>query len=63
MSAQFSNGCSVNSFIGFIQEYVQVQEGDTFQLIWAKEILGALLILALFWVLSQLTVSAASESS
>jgi small-conductance mechanosensitive channel len=56
MSAQFSNGCSVNSFIAFIREYIQAQEGDTLQLIWAKEILGALLILALFWVMSQLIV-------
>lgn len=56
MSAQFSNGCSVNSFIGFIQGIVQAQEGDSILLLWAKEILGALLILALFWVLSQLIV-------
>lgn len=39
-----------------IQGLVKVQEGDGFLLYWAKEILGALLILALFWVLSQLVV-------
>ena len=46
----------MNRFFGFIQELLQTQEGDAFLLFWAKEILGALLILALFWLLSQLVV-------
>ena len=46
----------MNSFLGFIQELLQSQEEDFFLLFWAKEILGALLILALFWLLSQLVV-------
>jgi len=46
----------VNRFIGFIQGFLQVQEGDSLPLFWAKEILGALLILALFWLLSHLVV-------
>jgi MscS family membrane protein len=56
MWALFSNGCSVNRFLGFIQGFLQTQDGDGFMLFWAKEILGALLILALFWLLSQLVV-------
>jgi len=46
----------VNRFIGFIQGILQPQEGDSFMLFWAKETLGALLILALFWLLSHLVV-------
>lgn len=46
----------MNKLIAFIQGFLQIQEGDGFLLYWAKEILGALLILALFWVLSQLVV-------
>jgi small-conductance mechanosensitive channel len=46
----------VNRILGFIQGFILVQEGDDFLLFWAKEILGALLILALFWVLSYLVV-------
>jgi small-conductance mechanosensitive channel len=46
----------VNSFLGFILGFLQTQDGDGFLLFWAKELLGALLILALFWVLSQLVV-------
>jgi len=46
----------VNSFFGLIQGLLQTQEGDGFLLFWAKEILGALLILALFWMMSQLVV-------
>lgn len=48
--------CSVNSFLAFIQGLLQTQENDGFLLFWAKEILVALLIMALFWVLSQLVV-------
>ena len=44
------------SFIEFIQKLLQIQEGDGFLLFWAKEILGALLILSLFWMLAQLVV-------
>ncbi|MGB9080625.1 MAG: mechanosensitive ion channel domain-containing protein [Desulfuromonadaceae bacterium] len=39
-----------------MQGLVQVQEGDSIMLLWAKEILGALLILAMFWLLSHLIV-------
>ena len=46
----------MNSLLGFIQGLLQPQDGDGFQLFWAKEILGALLILALFWVLSKLVI-------
>lgn len=46
----------MNRFLGFILGFLQTQDGDGFLLIWAKEILGALLILALFWVLSHLAV-------
>ncbi len=56
MSIPSSSGCSVNRILDFIQELFQPQEGDGFLLFWAKEILGALLILALFWMLSQLVV-------
>jgi MscS family membrane protein len=56
MLIQFSNECSVIRFIGFIQSLIQTQEGDGFLLFWAKEVLGALLILALFWLLSNLVV-------
>jgi MscS family membrane protein len=56
MSTQFSSGCSVNRFLEFILGFLQTQDGDGFLLIWAKEILGALLILALFWLLSHLAV-------
>jgi small-conductance mechanosensitive channel len=37
-------------------ELFQAQAGDGFLLYWAKEILGAILILALFWLLSHLIV-------
>ncbi|MFZ2949464.1 MAG: mechanosensitive ion channel family protein [Desulfuromonadaceae bacterium] len=46
----------MNSFIEFILGFIQTREGDSLSLFWAKEILGALLILALFWLLSQLIV-------
>lgn len=58
MSTQSSSACSVNRLIGFIQGLLQAQEGDGFLLFWAKELLGALLILALFWLLSNLVVMA-----
>ena len=46
----------MNRFIVFIKGLFQIQEGDGFLLFWAKEILVALLILALFWMLSHLVV-------
>ena len=56
MLTQFSSVYSVNRFLDFIQGFLQTQDGDGFLLFWAKEILVALLILALFWVLSHLVV-------
>src|SRR6185369_8624823 len=56
MSTPSSGGYSVHRFFGFIQGLFKVQEGDGFLLFWAKEVLGALLILALFWLLSNLVV-------
>ena len=46
----------MNSLFGLIQGLLQTQEGDGFLLFWAKEILGALLVLALFWMMSQLVI-------
>ncbi|MEI6825453.1 MAG: mechanosensitive ion channel domain-containing protein [Desulfuromonadales bacterium] len=46
----------MNSLVELIRELIETQEGDGALLFWAKEILMALLILALFWVLSQLVV-------
>lgn len=46
----------MNRLLTFMQSLVQVQEGDSTMLFWAKEVLGALLILALFWLLSHLVV-------
>jgi small-conductance mechanosensitive channel len=41
----------------FIVELFQSHEGDGFLLFWSKEILVAMLILALFWALAHLTVA------
>ena len=46
----------VSNFIELIQALFQSHEGDGAFLFWSKEILGASLILALFWVLAQLAV-------
>lgn len=46
----------MNRFFELIKALLNVEAGDGFALFWAKEILGALLILALFWTLSQLVV-------
>ena len=46
----------MNSMIDFIQGLLQSRDGDGFLLFWSKEVLGALLILGLFWVLSHLVV-------
>ncbi len=46
----------MNRSLEFILGLLKAQEGDGFLLFWAKEILGALLILTLFWVLSCLVV-------
>lgn len=51
----------MNSLFGLIQGLLQTQEGDGSLLLWAKEILGALLILALFWVMSQLVIMALNK--
>ncbi|NTV48511.1 MAG: mechanosensitive ion channel [Geobacteraceae bacterium] len=40
---------------------IQSQEGDSSLLFWAKEILEALLILALFWVMSHLVIMALNK--
>ncbi len=46
----------MNSFFGFIKGLFLIQEGDGFLLYWAKEVLVALLILSLFWALSNVIV-------
>ncbi|MEI7815770.1 MAG: mechanosensitive ion channel family protein [Desulfuromonadales bacterium] len=46
----------MSRILSVIQGFLQTENGDGFLLLWAKEILGALLILALFWALSQLVV-------
>lgn len=46
----------MNKVSDFILSLFEVREGDGVLLFWAKEILVALLILALFWVLSALAV-------
>ena len=46
----------MNRMLVFIQGLLQPREADGFVLFWAKEILGALMILAIFWMLSQLAV-------
>ena len=51
-----SSGFLVNSLVELILGLIETQEGDGTLLYWAKEVLMALLILALFWVLSQLAV-------
>ena len=61
MLTPFSSGCSVNRPLDFILVFLKAQEGEGFLLFWAKEILGALLILALFWLLSSLVVKALNK--
>lgn len=56
MLIQFSSGFLVRNFFTVIRELVQVHEGDGFLLYWAKEILAASIIFALFWTLSRLLV-------
>lgn len=46
----------MDRFLGILQTLLQPGDGDGFMVYWAKEFLGALLILALFWVLSNLAV-------
>ena len=46
----------MNRLIELILGLIAVEEGDGVLIYWSKEILGALLILALFWLLSQLAV-------
>ncbi|HEX9082119.1 MAG TPA: mechanosensitive ion channel family protein, partial [Holophagaceae bacterium] len=45
----------MNSLLAILQQLLQPQENDGLLLFWAKEILGALLILAFFWMLAQVT--------
>lgn len=40
--------------LDFIQELLRPHGADGFMIFWAKEILGALFIIGLFWMLSQL---------
>lgn len=46
----------MNRFLEIVKGLLFAEIGDGTALFWAKEILGALLILALFWMLSQLVV-------
>lgn len=46
----------MNNIFSFIKVFIQIQEGDSLFLYWAKEILAALLIFAIFWLLSGLVV-------
>lgn len=61
MSIPFSSGSSVPKLFGYIQELLQTSDSDGFLLFWAKETLGALLILALFWLLAHLVVMALNK--
>jgi small-conductance mechanosensitive channel len=45
----------VNRYLYFIKGLLLPQDGDGPVLFWAKEMLGALLIISFFWMLSQLT--------
>jgi len=45
----------MSSLFSILQRLLQPQAGDGTILFWAKEILGALLILAFFWVMAQVT--------
>jgi len=56
MSIPSSGGFSVNRLFAVLQGLLQPQASDGALLFWAKEILGALLILAFFWMLSQVVV-------
>ena len=52
-----SSGCLVsNRLLTILQTLLSPQETDGFFLVWAKEILVALLILTVFWILAQLVV-------
>lgn len=46
----------MNSLLMFIQGLLRPQDADGLLLFWAKEILGSLLILSFFWMLSHLLV-------
>lgn len=47
----------MNSIIAFVKGLLQPQNADGFLVFWAKEILGALLILTFFWLLAQCAVA------
>lgn len=51
----------MNRLLEIIRSLLFVETGDGAALFWAKEILGALLIVALFWSLSQLVVMALNK--
>jgi len=61
MWIQFSSGFLVNKLLDFIQEMLHPEDSDGVFLFWAKELLGAMLILAFFWILSQLAVMALNK--
>ncbi len=46
----------MNNLMELIQGLIHAQEGDGVFLFWSKELLGALLVLGLFWVLAHLAV-------
>lgn len=61
MLIQFLSVFLVNSFFSFIQGFLQTQDNDRFFIYWAKELLGVLVVVALFWLLSQLAVALLSK--
>ena len=55
MCLPYSSGCSVSSrILDILQIFLRPQETDGAFLVWAKELLAALLILTAFWLLAQL---------
>jgi len=55
MSQLSLSGFSVNNMLlGLLQNFLHPQETDGVLLVWAKELLGALLILTFFWLMAQL---------
>lgn len=56
MSTPSSDGSSVNKLFYIIQGVLRPSESDSSVLFWARELLGALLIITLFLVLAQLAV-------
>lgn len=54
MCLPFSNGCSVNNILSLILGLFRPLETDHAVIYWAKEILVALLIVSIFWILAGL---------